>query len=163
MAMGPVQYIQESVERYTRLGYEPYRYYQAEGAPPWTPVTKPLSDSRLGVVTTAGTYVVGQVAFYHKDDHSIRPISKTTPVENLRFSHVTEHFLGSARQDPNGVIPLEPLRRLEHEGVIGEVADELFSCMGGIYSQRKVRTELAPALAEAFAGQEVDIVLLVPM
>jgi hypothetical protein len=35
--------------------------------------------------------------------------------------------------------------------------------MGGIYSQRKVRDELAPALAAEFARQEVDAVLLVPM
>ena len=115
------------------------------------------------MICTAGTYVKGQVAFFYKDDHSLRVIPKITPVEELRFSHVTEHFLGSARQDPNSAFPIEPLRRLEADGVVGEVADDLFSCMGGIYSQRKARDELAPELAGRFAAQHVDAVLLVPL
>ncbi len=161
--MGPVQYVSPFFERYVRLGYEPYRYFVPDEAPPWAPLEKPLAECRLGVICTAGTYVKGQVAFYYKDDHSLRAIPKTTPVSELRFSHVTEHFLGSARQDPNGAFPIESLRRLEADGVVGQVADDLFSCMGGIYSQRKVRDELAPALAEHFARQEVDAVLLVPL
>ena len=161
--MGPVQYIQVTTDRYTQLGYEPYRYFHAEEAPPWSPMNKPLAACRLGVVATAGIYVKGQIAFFYKDDASYRVIPKETPPDILRFSHVTEHYLSSARQDPNTVIPLKPLLRLEREGRIGEVASDIFSCMGGIYSQRKVRDELAPALAEQFAQQEVDVVLLVPM
>lgn len=163
MPMGPVEYIPPAIERYVRLGYEPYRYYQGDEPPPWTALKKPLSECRLGVIATAGTYVKGQVAFYYKDDHSYRAIPKSTPTEDLRFSHVTEHYLGSARQDSNSAFPIEPLRRIERDGIVGEVAEELFSCMGGIYSQRKVRDELAPALAAEFARQEVDAVLLVPM
>ena len=161
--MGPVDYIKATVDRYVRLGHDPYRYFHAEEAPPWAVLRKPLPDSRLGVVATAGAYVKGQVAFHYKDDTSFRRIPKAAPLEDLRFSHVTEHYLGSARRDPNSVIPLDSLRRLEREGLIGALAEDLFSCMGGIYSQRRVRDELAPALAEQFARQEVDVVLLVPM
>ena len=161
--MGPVEYIKATVERYARLGHDPYRYFHAGKAPPWAAFRKPLSDSRIGVVATAGAYVKGQVAFHHKDDTSFRRIPKTAPLEDLRFSHVTEHYLGGARRDPNSVFPLEPLRRLEREGLIGALAEDLLSCMGGIYSQRRARDELAPALAGRFARQEVDAVLLVPM
>jgi len=164
MSMGPVEYIPPGVERYVLLGYEPYRYFQPEGPAPWAPMTKPLSECRLGVVATAGTYVKGQVAFFYKDDHSYRTIPKSTPVENLRFAHVTKHYLERAAfKDANSTFPIEPLRRLEREGIVGEVAEDLFSCMGGIYSQRKVRDELALALAVEFTRQEVDAVLLVPM
>ncbi len=55
------------------------------------------------------------------------------------------------------------LRRLENEGVIGEMASEALSCMGGIYSQRRVREELIPDLAERFKAQSVDAVFLIPM
>jgi D-proline reductase (dithiol) PrdB len=161
--MGPVEYVSPFFERYVRLGYEPYRYYAPDEAPPWAPLKKPLAECRLGVVCTAGTYVKGQVAFHSKDDYSFRVIPKTTPVDELRFSHVSEHYLGNARQDVNNTFPIESLRRLEADGVVGEIADDLFSCMGGIYSQRKVRDELAPALAERLALQEVDAVLLVPL
>jgi D-proline reductase (dithiol) PrdB len=163
MPLGPVQYIPPRVKKYVTLGYEPYRYYQPDEPPPWARMTKPLSECRLGVIATAGTYVKGQVAFFHKEDHSFRAVPKATPVEDLRFSHVSEHFLDGARKDPNSAFPIEPLRRLEREGVVAEVAGDFFSCMGGIFSQRKVRDELAPALADEFARQEVDVVLLVPM
>ncbi len=61
------------------------------------------------------------------------------------------------------MVPLGALRRLEEEGVIGEVADNIFSCMGGIYSQRRVREELAPAMLDAYRAQNIDAAFLIPM
>ena len=161
--MNPVQYIPFITARYERLGYPPYRWYRAEDPPPWAPMEKALSKSRVGVLCTAGTYVKGQRAFHYKDDASLRAIPKTTPVEDLRFSHITEQYLPDPRRDPNCVFPIEPLRRLEREGVVGEIADDLLSCMGGVYSQRRVRERLAPALSERFASQRLDAVFLIPL
>jgi hypothetical protein len=161
--MGPVRYIEFITERYERLGYTPYRWYRADQAPPWTPMHKPLAESRVGVLSTAGAYVRGQVAFHYKDDTSLRAVPKATPVADIHFSHVTENYLPDARRDPNCVLPVEALARLEDEGVVGAIADELVSCMGAVYSQRRVRDELAPALAERFAAQAVDAVLLIPL
>ncbi|MFP5468745.1 MAG: glycine/sarcosine/betaine reductase selenoprotein B family protein, partial [Alphaproteobacteria bacterium] len=76
---------------------------------------------------------------------------------------ITENYLPDPRRDPNCVFPIDALRTLEAEGFIGGLADDLFSCMGGIYSQRRVHAELIPALSEAFRKQKVDAVLLVPM
>ncbi|MDP6707920.1 MAG: hypothetical protein QF893_16370 [Alphaproteobacteria bacterium] len=158
-----VEYIKGITERYSRLGYPPYNWYHAETEPPWQPLAKPLSESRLGMLSTAGTYVAGQVAYYYKDDTSIRAIPKATPEAELRFSHITEHYLPDPRRDPNCVFPLGSLRQLEAEAAIGELADEVFSCMGGIYSQRRVTEELIPTVEAAFASQAVDLALLVPL
>jgi hypothetical protein len=68
-----------------------------------------------------------------------------------------------ARHDPGTVFPLESLRVLQEEGVIGELADNYYSCMGGIYSQNRVRQELIPNLAEAIGQQELDLLLLIPL
>ena len=122
-----------------------------------------MRKSRLGVVSTSGAYVAGQVAFHYKDDTSLRAIPKHTPNADLRFSHITENYLENPRKDPGCILPLPGLRALEQAGVLGELADEVFSCMGGIYSQRRVRDELAPRLQKAFERQAVDAVLLVPM
>lgn len=161
--MPPVRYIDAIRERYERLGYQPYRWFRAETPPAWAPVSKPLGESRVGVLSTAGVYRRGQVAYHYKDDTSIRAIAKTTPVDEIRFSHLTEQYLPDARRDPNSVFPIEPLRRLEAEGIVGEVADELLSCMGGIYSQRRTREELIPAVVERFEAQSVDAVFLIPL
>ena len=158
-----VEYIKGITERYERLGYDAYKWFHAGEPPPWTPLAKPLSECRVGVLSTAGTYVAGQVAYFYKDDASTRAIPKDTAVDDIRFSHITENYLVDARPDPNCMFPIEPLRQLAAEGAIGELADDLMSCMGGIYSQRRVRDELAPALEDTFRQQAVDVALLIPL
>ena len=159
----PVEYIASITERYQQLGYDPYRWFKAVDAPAFTPLEKPLSASRLGILTTSGAYVVGQVAFYYKDDTSIRSIPKDTPIDRIHFSHITEKYLTDPRKDPNCILPIEALREAEENGRIGELGPEFFSCMGGVYSQRRVREEIIPELEARFKAQAVDAVLLVPM
>ncbi|NKB60292.1 MAG: hypothetical protein GKS00_28630 [Alphaproteobacteria bacterium] len=158
-----IEYIKAITERYSRLGYTPYKWYEADSPPPFAPLKKPLSESRIGVLSTSGAYAVGQTAYYYKDDSSTRAIPKTTPKDRIHFSHITENYLENPRRDPACMVPTDALRQLEEEGVIGEVADDIFSCMGGIYSQRRVREELAPALLETYRAQNVDAVFLIPM
>ncbi|MBK8065379.1 MAG: hypothetical protein IPK29_16045 [Betaproteobacteria bacterium] len=158
-----IEYMRAATERYASLGYPPYRWVKADTPPAWQAPRVPLARARIGLLATAGAYAVGQVAFHYKDDSSIRRIPSNTPDRNLRFSHVTENYLVDARRDPGCVLPLRTLEALVAEGVIGGIAEEVLSCMGGIYSQRKVREELAPALLEAYKAQRVDVVLLVPM
>lgn len=158
-----VEYIRGITERYQRLGYAPYRWYVTEDAPAFRPLPKPLAEARVGLLSTAGAYVVGQLAYHYRDDTSIRAIAVTTPDAALRFSHLTENYLPDARDDPQCMLPLAALRTLEREGVIGEIAEQAFSCMGAIYSQRQVREALAPALLAAYRAQGVDAALLVPL
>lgn len=161
--MPHVQYMQRTRETYDKLGYPPYRWFQAESAPAFTAVTKPLANSRLGLISTAGTYLQGQVAYYYKDDTSIRAIAKDASVDKIRFSHITQNYLVEARQDPETVFPMQSLGKLQAEGTIGELADQYFSCMGGIYSQNRVIQELIPKLEAAIEKQELDLLLLVPL
>ena len=163
MSTEPVEYMKTIREKYSKMGYAPYGWHEATEAPPWTPLAKPLSECRVGMMTTAGTYVAGQEAYFYKDDTSHRPIPSNTPVENLRFSHLTENYLPDARRDPNCAFPIEPLRQLVDEGVIGGLADNFFSCMGAVYSKRRVDEEVAPAIYEAFAKEGVDVAYLVPL
>lgn len=158
-----VGYMQSIAERYQRLGYAPYRWYKAEEAPGLQPLAKPLSAARIGMLSTSGAYALGQVAYHYKDDASIRRIPAETADRDLRFSHLTENYLVDARRDPGCIFPLGTLRELAAEGVFGGLAGEVFSCMGAIYSQRRVREELAPALLSAFRAQQVDAALLVAM
>lgn len=161
--MPPVQYIQRTRKTYEQLGYPPYRWFHADSPPAFTKVSKPLADSRLGMISTAGTYIQGQVAYYYQDDTSIRTIPNDTPVEKIRFSHITENYLAEARKDPGTVFPLESLRQLQQDGVIGEMAENYYSCMGGIYSQNRVKQELIPNLQEVIQKQKLDLLLLVPL
>jgi D-proline reductase (dithiol) PrdB len=158
-----VEYIKAITERYSALGYAPYRWTRADSPPAFAKLDKPLSECRIGMMSTSGAYVKGQTAYFYKDDTSTRAIPKDTPADDIHFSHITENYLKDPRKDPDCIVPLTALRRLEDEGVIGEVADNVFSCMGGVYSQRRVTDELLPDLLAKFQKQKVDAVFLVPM
>jgi len=158
-----VQYMESIRQRYEELGYAPYRWYHADSAPPFQTLKKPLAQSRLGVLSTSGAYAVGQPAFHYKDDTSLRAIPKQTPTDAIHFSHITENYLENPRKDPDCILPVTALNEAEANGQIGELAPTLFSCMGGIYSQRRVREELIPEIVGEFQRQAVDTVLLVPM
>ena len=158
-----VNYMHTIAERYKKLGYTPYRWFLANEPSPWQPLRKPLNTARIGMLSTSGAYALGQMAYHYKDDCSFRAIPTGTPNAELRFSHITENYLVDAKQDPSTIFPLRTLRGLLAEGFIGQLADTVFSCMGGIYSQRRVREELAPALLAAFRVERVDAALLVAM
>lgn len=159
----PTEYIRQTRENYEKLGFEPYRWFHAQSEPAFATPSKPLAESKLGMISTAGTYVQGQVAYHYKDDTSIRAIPNDTPMHRIRFSHIMENYLVEARQDPRTVFPAEVLAKLNADGVIGDLADDYYSCMGGIYSQKRVTAELIPNLTEAIAKNDVDLLLLVPL
>ena len=159
----PTEYMRQTRESYEKLGFEPYQWFHADEEPHFTPLIKPLSESKLGLISTAGTYVHGQIAYFYKDDTSVRAIGANTPVSDIRFSHIMENYLVEARQDPCTVFPLEALWQLESEGSIGELAKNYFSCMGGIYSKNRVMAELLPNLEKVIANEELDLLLLIPL
>jgi D-proline reductase (dithiol) PrdB len=158
----PVDYIARTRARYDALGYPPYRWVENQGPPPWTPVRKTLAESRLALIGSGGVYRVGQKAFHFRDDASFRVIDSATPKHELRISHFA-YDLRDARADPDVVFPLDTLRRLVAEGRLGSLCRRSFGFMGGIYSARKVRDQLAPALVERVLDQRADIALLVPV
>ena len=61
------------------------------------------------------------------------------------------------------VFPLDTLNQMVDSGELGSLGPRAYAFMGGIYSSRKVRSTLAPALAERVQQDEVDVVLLVPV
>lgn len=158
----PVDYIERTAAQYRDLGYPQYRWVTSLDPPPFEPPRKPLAESRVALVASGGIYVASQIAFHFKDDTSFRVIDRDTPTGDLRATHFA-YDLTDARRDPNVVFPLEILRRLVSEGAIGELSEHAYSFMGGIYSARKVRELLAPALRQRLLSDEVDLALLVPV
>lgn len=159
----PVPYMETIARRYAQLGYQAYRWFAADAPAAFTPLTKPLAQARLGMLSSAGVYALGQVAYHYRDDCSIREIAATTPDAELRFSHITENYLVDPRRDPGCIFPLRALREAVAQGLVGRLADVVLSCMGGVYSQRRVREEVAPAVLAAMQRQEVDAALLIAM
>ena len=162
MRQPPVDYIEQTRAQYDALGFPTYTWVESEDAPPWTALAKSLKECRVGLIASGGIYRAGQVAFHHKDDVSFRIIEANTPRDELRITHFA-YDQRDARRDPNAVFPLDTLQALVEEGAIAGVSPNAYTFMGGIYSARRVRDQLAPALAERVIEDEVDVVLLVPV
>jgi len=106
--------------------------------------------------------VTGQVAFHFKDDTSFRAIPTDVKTSDLRTAHFA-YDQTDARRDPNVVFPIDTLRCLVKERLIGSLTKHAFTFMGGIYSSRRVSEELAPQLVERLQAERADIALLVPV
>lgn len=158
----PVDYIEVTRRTYDSLGYPPYAWVHSEEPPPWTPLTKPLSDCRIGLIASGGVYRRGQIAFHYRDDASYRVIPSDVPTDELRATHFA-YDTRDARSDINVVFPIDTLRSLVRDGRLGGLTDDCYTFMGGIYSARRVREELAPALVERMTRQGADAALLVPV
>ncbi|MGI8551055.1 MAG: glycine/sarcosine/betaine reductase selenoprotein B family protein [Dehalococcoidia bacterium] len=158
----PVDYIPLSRDYYAARGFAAYQWVENADPAALHPLRQPLSRSRLALIASGGIYRAGHVAFHFKDDASYRLVPKAVPVAELRTAHFA-YDQTDARADPNCVFPIEPLRRLEHAGFIGELAPYAITLMGGIYSVRRVRDELAPRIRERLQEMAVDAALLVPV
>lgn len=158
----PVRYIDRTRAQYDALGYATYDWAHNPDPPPITPLSKPLSELKLGLIATGGIYAEGQTAFTFKDDVTYRAIPSDVDRDRLRANHFA-YDLTDAHRDINVVFPVDTLAELHADGMIGELASHYFTCMGGIYSQRRVRDELAPALVDRCRRDGIDAVLLVPV
>lgn len=157
----PIDYIERTRAQYEALGYPPYRWVVNDDVPPFTPLARPLAECRVGLIASGGIYRVGQHAFHFKDDISFRAIDVNTPADDLRISHFA-YDTRDARHDANVVFPYQTLKDLARLGRIGALAKQAYTFMGGIYSARKVREVLAPALADRLIRDEVDVAIMVP-
>lgn len=133
---------------------------------PWTPFDKPLKESIVAVVTTAGVHLLGQEPFDMEDkdgDPSYRAIPSGAPRADYTITHdYYDHK--DADRDINIVLPLDRLKEMKEAGLIGGLAPTNYGFMGHIVGPH-VETLLkktAPEVAERLKGDGVDAVLLTP-
>ncbi len=157
-----VRYIERTRALYATQA--PYRWVENDpetDPPPWAPLRRPLAQSRVALIASGGIYRSDQEPFHFQNDTSHREIPLDTDASALRISHFG-YDSRDAQEDPGCVFPVRALRRLAAERVIGGVVDPALTFMGGIYSARRTRDELAPRLRDIVLRQKADLAYLVP-
>jgi D-proline reductase (dithiol) PrdB len=133
---------------------------------PWTPLRQPLSQSKLALVTTAGLHQRGDAPFISdpKDgDASYRVIPATTKAGDILQSHASIGFDHTPiYRDLNVTFPIDRLRELTRQGVIGSLAQDNYSFMGALRNPRRLQEETGPEVAQRLRDEGVTIVLLTP-
>ena len=129
---------------------------------PWT-TPKPLHESRVAIVTTAGLRVESN-ADWNAGDQGFTQIPHDA--ENLTLAHYSPNFdrVGWVL-DKNVVFPIDRLHEMAEEGIIGSVANTHISFMGAQpdHTLETIRLDSGPAAAKLLADDEVDLVLLTPV
>ena len=143
-----------------------YQPWESGEAPPWAPVTRPLGECRVALVTTSGIHHKDQQPFDMLDnegDPSFREIEGATIASGYMITHdYYDH--SDAEKDLNIIFPIDRLRELQTEGVIGDLAPRHYSFMGHI-DGRHIATlvnKSARQLVEKLRQDAVDAVLLTP-
>lgn len=133
---------------------------------PWTPFQKPLKESVIAIVTTAGVHLKGQPPFDMDDvdgDPSFRELPSATPLDGYKITHdYYDHT--DADRDLNIVFPVGRLMEMERAGVIKAAARFNYGFMGHI-TGRHVDTlikKTAPEVAARLKKENADAVLLTP-
>lgn len=136
----------------------------------WRPgaqLAKPLSQSRIALITTAGFYLPSQPPFdqsFRHDDCSYREIPWSTPVDMLQIGQNSDAFDHSGIEaDRNLTLPLDRLREMISADEIGESAPRHFSIMGSIIAPARLISESGPEIARKLREDSVDGVLLAPV
>jgi D-proline reductase (dithiol) PrdB len=160
--VAPIDYVKHLDEMYQSQGFPPYRWSVFESAP-WTPMAKPLKESCIGLVSSAGVFRDDQPPFdpWAVNDLSFREIPRDTPRERLRLLHnYFDHR--DALADLNCVFPLWRLQDLEAAGEIGGVAPVAVTLgMGRLYKRTALQQETVPRIVEVFRKGGADAALLV--
>ncbi len=121
----------------------------------------PLHRRRVAIVTTSGVHLRGDRA-YDIGATDYRVIPGDIPAGGLLMSHVSVNFDRSGfQEDINVVFPIDRLRELKVEGVIGSVSDFHYSFMGA--APIRALEPKARELAALLKKDRVDAVLLTPV
>ncbi|MHB0968675.1 MAG: glycine/sarcosine/betaine reductase selenoprotein B family protein [Thermoanaerobaculia bacterium] len=134
---------------------------------PWAPLARPLAESRVAIVSSAGFVLEGQQPFddaMKGGDPSFREIESNAEVAQLVESHRSALFDHEGiRRDPNLAFPLDRVRELAADGVVGSLNRRHFSVMGSITAPGRMMTDSAPEIARRLREDGVDAALLVPV
>ena len=129
------------------------------GEVPWTPLRKPLAESTVALVSTGGVHLRKDHPFNLNGDPTFRIIPKNTLASDMAISHQA-YDRTDALKDINLVFPLERLRELEAEHVIGRLADDHYGF--GLMGSAKALMPAIKEVARRISESGVDLVLLVP-
>ena len=162
----PIPYMQRTREYYAAIGYTtPYRWAHYTDAP-FQPLQKPLSQSRVTIVTTAAQYdpakgdqgpgaaYNGSAKFYQVYD------GDTSLQHDLRISHIGYDRKHTTAKDSNTWFPLPLMREFASQGRF-----KLAKRFHGAPTNRSQRVTLetdAPEILARCRQDQVDAALLVP-
>lgn len=163
----PIRYLERTRNYYLGLGYEtPYVWAHFQDVP-FTSLKKPLSDSRVALITTAAPYdptkgPQGSGAPYNAKAKFYEPYFHRIDGDiDLRISHVGVDRLHANMEDSNCWFPLDAALQSVQKGRIQSLSNHFY----GLPTNRSQRHTLevdAPLILNYLHADAVDVAILIP-
>ena len=130
---------------------------------PFTPFDGDLSRATVAIVTASGVHLKSQEPFQIGDDLgdlSYRVMPEDITPDELMVTH--DHYDHTdADSDINVVFPIDVLRKLKEEGIIGGIARKHIGYMGYTMRLKDMYEQTAVQIADEIdKGSRADIVIL---
>lgn len=174
----------ELIELATRLQAEGYqsrplnqRYRYDEG--PFTRSERPVAESRVVLLTSSGHFAAGddpqplgaqrmtqaeaelRIGEFLQEAPALSEIPTLSSTDAIEVRHGGYDIRGSVA-DHNVSFPIDRLRELETDGIIGSLHQTAYSFVGACAQTRLIK-HTAPKWADRLKSTGSDIVLLVPV
>jgi len=131
---------------------------------PLAKLKKPLPESRLTFVSTAGVQPKGSMPFdtvHPIGDYTFRRVPSGSKPTDLEIHQLKYPTVG-AKRDLNVIFPIERLQELAKEKVIGGLTTNFFSFIGYNMDAERLEQTLAEDIADAVEAEKPDAALLAP-
>jgi len=140
-----------------------------KGYIPWTPMKKPLSQTTIALVTSAGISLKTDPPFDMErekkeaiwGDRSYRAIPRGTTEKDIQVNHLhinTNHI----KQDINVILPLARMAEFEKEKIIGRLAPTAYSFYGFQWQNTDFLKEAIEPISKRMKSEGVEAVLMTP-
>ncbi|MEE8498111.1 MAG: glycine/sarcosine/betaine reductase selenoprotein B family protein [Acidimicrobiia bacterium] len=172
------------IELATRLQAEGYqsrplneRYRYDEG--PFTRSERPVAESQVSLLTSSGHFATGddpqplgvramtqveaeeRIGEFLKEVPTLSEIATVSSADAIEVRHGGYDIRGSMA-DHNVSFPIDRLRELETDGVIGSLHETAYSFVGACAQTRLIKQN-APEWADRLKSTGSDVVLLIPV
>ncbi len=136
---------------------------------PWTPLAKPLSQTTLGLVTSAGISLKTDPPFDMErekreaiwGDRSYRAIPRGTTGKDIAVNHLHINTIW-IQQDINVILPLARMEEFEEEKVIGRLAPTAYSFYGFQWENTEFLREAIEPISKKMKLEGTEAVLITP-
>lgn len=164
-----VRYIDKTRAYYRNEGYTQEYGWAKNDDCAFSPLTKPLADCRIGLVSTASMVTLDEGGqpleasrLMGSNKLEVFPLATDWPATRLRSTSEDHDRFQTDMNDVGAYFPKGQLSAFAAEGIIAGVPDEIWRILPN-YSKRKVSNVDAPDVLRRAREAKVDAVVLTPV
>ena len=166
-SMEHVRYIDRTRDYYLSQGYEKSYDWAHFDDVPFTPLQKPLSECRVGLLGTSEVAVrfdpeTEENPIVEEHFRGVYSIPADTPTQKLYSRTLDFDRYATNLDDVNAFFPIDRMREALADGRFGSMPGRVYGAYNN-YSKRKVLEEEGPTALEYCRADGVDAVIIVPI